>query len=387
MRILHVIPSIGPLRGGPSQAVVDMCRGLARAGMDVTLVTTDDNGPGHLSVPLGQPVEQDGYTVFYFRRTTRGYTFSWPLTTWLVRHIGDYDFVHAHAVFSYAPLLAAFLAHRKGIPYTITPHGLLLIQGFKSRKVWAKRFSYAFIEKTALNRATFIHVTSTQEAHRLRALKVYSPIGIIYFGIDTPGCGNGNRIDVRCLAPTCDASAVLLFLGRFHPIKGLDLLLPAFAQALKQAPGIVLALAGDGDADYKAWMEAEIARLGIGERVIWLGFLTGQEKWAALASSDVVVVPSYSESFGMVVVEAMACGKPVILSDQVAIHEEVASAGAGLVVPCAVERLAEAILELACDAELRKSMGQKGRALVNESFSPDWMSRRMLELYESAVMS
>src|SRR5690242_5295549 len=101
MKILHVIPSVGPLRGGPTVMIRTLTRALVEAGMTVDVATTDDNGPGRVSVVLEQPLTEDGVTYLYFRRQTTFYSFSWPLTRWLCRHVVDYDLVHIHALFSY----------------------------------------------------------------------------------------------------------------------------------------------------------------------------------------------------------------------------------------------------------------------------------------------
>ena len=121
IRVLHVIPSVGPLRGGPSVTMRLMARGLARAGCEVHVATTDDDGPGRLEVPLGVPVVDEGVTYRHFRRQTRFYGFSWPLTRWLARHVRDYDLVHAHALFSYATLPAAHYARRPACPTSSGP--------------------------------------------------------------------------------------------------------------------------------------------------------------------------------------------------------------------------------------------------------------------------
>jgi glycosyltransferase involved in cell wall biosynthesis len=383
VKILHVIPSLGPLRGGPTQAIKNLCRDLAQAGADVTLATTDDNGPGHLDVQLGTAQEQDGYRVIYFRRTTQDYTFSCSITPWLAKHVADYDFVHAHAVFSYAPLIAAFFASFRKIPYTFTPHGLLLNRGIQTRRTKIKKLSFELVEKRLFNRSAFIHVTSLQEAQELKEWGVGVPIEVVYFGLEAPPVEQTGHARPHPLLAEAAGHTIFLFLGRFHPIKALDLLIPAFARAARQEPGMRLALAGRGEADYEAWLTAEIAAQGIEDRVLWLGFLDEDAKWQALADADVVLLPSYSESFGLAAVEALACGTPVIVSDQVVIHEEILQAQAGRVVPCQIDPLAGAMLELARDAEMRRTMGQHGKLLVEDRFNRRKTAAALLELYRT----
>lgn len=129
-------------------------------------------------------------------------------------------------------------------------------------------------------------------------------------------------------------------------------------------------------------MREEITWLGIIENVRWLGFLEGDEKWRALASCDVLVMPSYSESFGLSAVEALACGTPVIISDQVLLHDEIAQASVGLVVPCETDALANAILEMAQNAGMRRTMGERERAPISEQFNDHQTAARLFALYK-----
>lgn len=382
MKVLHVIPSVGFRRGGPSRVVLDMCRGLAKAGVNVTLATTDDDGAGRLSVPLGQPIDKDGVTCWYFPRQTRFYTASWPLTTWLWRHVADYDLVHVHGVFSYSSLPATLCAQRAGAPYIVTPHGILRSWGMQKRRPLLKRLSFHLIERRILRHAALIHYTSEQErleAEELgvRTLSAIIPLGIAlstFERLPPPGT-------FRRRYSQMGGRILLLSLSRLDPIKGLDLLLPAFAQVRQAQPDVALVLAGCGAPDYEAWLRARVRKLGLEADVVFTGFLEAEQKLAALADCDLFVLPSYSESFGMAVVEAMACGKPVVVSDQVAIHREIAEAEAGLVVPCQVEALVEAIARLAGDTKVRWRLGGSGRRLARECFSREAMTARLVQVY------
>jgi glycosyltransferase involved in cell wall biosynthesis len=121
MRVLHVIPSIGPVRGGPSVVIRTMAKCLAKAGIEVHVATTDDNGRGRLNIAGSAPVVEENVTYWIFPRQTRFYTFSFPLTRWLWKHIGEYDVVHIHALFSYTSVAAALCAKVAGVPYIVRP--------------------------------------------------------------------------------------------------------------------------------------------------------------------------------------------------------------------------------------------------------------------------
>ena len=153
---------------------------------------------------------------------------------------------------------------------------------------------------------------------------------------------------------------------------------PACAPSFPEA---VLVLAGSGDPAWVAALRQTTERLGIADDVIWAGFLTGEAKWSALSNADVFVLPSYSENFGIAVVEALACGCPVVVSDQVGIHREIARAEAGLVTPCKVDSLAEALCAVLADTSLRRRMCENGVRLARQQFSPEAVGSRMAEAY------
>src|SRR5437867_1461685 len=163
MKALHVIPSVGAVRGGPSVMVRTLAPGLAEGGVESHIATTDDNGPDRLDVPCGGPVVETGVTYWHFRRQSRFYTFSWPLTTWLARNVGNYDVVHIHALFSYAASPAAYWARRRGVPYVVRPLGVLNRWGMANRRPALKKLSFRWIERPILREAAMIHFTSEQE--------------------------------------------------------------------------------------------------------------------------------------------------------------------------------------------------------------------------------
>lgn len=164
MKILHVIPSVGPLRGGPSFAVRSIASGLAGCGVETHVATTDDNGPGRrLDVEIGCPRKENGATYWYFPRQSSFYLYSAPFTGWMWRHAADYQLIHIHAVFSYCSNMAAYIASRLGVPYVVRPLGVLNRWGMEDRRPWLKRLSFALIERHVLKNAAFIHYTAEQE--------------------------------------------------------------------------------------------------------------------------------------------------------------------------------------------------------------------------------
>src|SRR5579863_2444161 len=249
MKILHVIPSVGPLRGGPSFAVRAIASGLARRGVETHVATTDDNGPGRkLDVDLGRPIREDGVIYWYFSRQTSFYLCSLPFTKWLWAHASDYELIHIHAVFSYCSNAAAWIARRKRIPYVIRPLGVLNRWGMENRRPGLKRLSFAFLEKPLLRRAAFIHYTAEQERIEAAECGFSDNPMIIPNPVETPAMpGNLACEPLRSRFPDLSKKRIILFLSRIDRKKGLDLLIPAFQGVLKDFPETALVIAGDGD--------------------------------------------------------------------------------------------------------------------------------------------
>jgi glycosyltransferase involved in cell wall biosynthesis len=386
MKILHVIPSVGPLRGGPSFAMRAIARGLAERGTETHVATTDDNGPERLSVRFGQPVSEDGVVYWYFRRQTSFYICSLPFAIWLWRHASDYSLIHIHALFSWCSNVAALIARCKGIPYVIRPLGVLNRWGMENRRPLLKRLSFALIERRVLGYAAFVHYTA--ELERVEAIECGfrdSPI-IIPNPVEFPkGSDAAAKEHLRVRYPELRARRIVLFLSRIDRKKGLDLLIPAFQCVLKSVPDAALVIAGDGDRALIETLRGQCRALGIEDSVYWPGFLEGEAKQGALGEAEVFVLPSYSENFGIAVIEAMAAGVPVIITDRVGICREVGEGNAGLVTPPASEPLSRAMVRLLSDEPFRMALGQNGRALARSRFAPDAVIDKLIGGYESVL--
>lgn len=363
-----------------------LARSLARVGVDVSVATTDDDGPGHLDVPLGCPIADGDATYWYFRRQTRFYTVSWPLTRWLWSHVREYDLVHIHALFSYAALPASACARRNGVPYVVRPLGTLNRFGMEQRRPLLKRLSYRLIERRVLAGAARVHYTS--EAERREAALLGSPgqSAVIPHGIELDRFRERTPSGwIRRRAPHLAGRTTILFLSRVDPKKGLDLLLPAFAKVTAARSDVALVIAGEGSPAFVGRLRGESERLGVADAIYWAGLLDDHEKLAALADADLLVLPSYSENFGLAVVEAMAGRLPVVVSDQVGIHHEVVEGNAGLVTPCQVPALAAALATLVADPALRRRLGEGGGRLAESRFSADAMAAAVLALYSEIL--
>lgn len=382
MRVLHVIPSLSAAFGGPSRAVADMERALAARRIDVTTVTTnDDGGGGTLPVRCGEPIATPYATRWYFPRTTVFFKTSVGLGRWLEANIERFDLLHAHGLFSFAPVTAAYLARRRRVPYILRPHGVLAPYGMTQRRPLLKKISLALIERQLIEGASAVHFTSCSEQDEAEALGLKYRGIVIPLGIDADGA---TRREGR--SRTNEAKPFkLLFLSRIDPKKNLDNLLRAIASVSKNFP-VVLTIAGGGDRDYLARLRSLAHAQGIADRVNWLGHVEGERKADAFAAAEAFVLPSYSENFGLAAVEALAAGLPCIVSRDVAIASEIESAGAGFTVGTDADSIAAGLERLIGSTDRGYSaMAAAARRLATESYSLEAMGGRLEALYRDIL--
>ncbi len=363
MKVLHVIPSISPRRGGPGVAALEMAAALRQQGVEASLLTTNDDGPGLLAdLPLGRWIDHDGVPLLAFGRWSppitplREFAVAPALSQWLAAHLGDYDLLHIHALFSYPSISAMVLARQAGVPYVLSTIGQLCHWSL-ARSSRRKRWMLRLIERRNLDGAAALHVTTDAEREQTAGLGLAARAVVIPLGVHLPPDGAAPD---RCgPGPTR-----FLFLSRIHPKKQLEQLFAALALV----PGDwTLEIAGEGEPAYVAVLQRQTEQLGIASRCQWLGFLAGEAKWQALAAADWFVLPSASENFGIAAIEALAAGLPVILSPEVAVAELLSCSRAALICASDPQALA-ATLERALagpTAELR----EEARRLAAERFA------------------
>jgi glycosyltransferase involved in cell wall biosynthesis len=393
MRILQIVPSLSLVYGGPSQMVLGLSGALARAGAEVTIVTTDSNGDvgqAPLDVPLGVPIDQDGYRVIYFRCSPfRRYKFSLELLNWVDRHAADFDIAHIHALFSPVSSFAARTCRRNQLPYILRPLGTLDPADLRKKKQ-LKQLYAALLERPNLAGAAAVHFTSAQESRISERFgttppDLIAPLGVPAAPIDTIGGASPeeNRSAIRRELGVTDDRPIVIFLSRIEPKKGLDLLLPALEQLRSAGLAFQFVLAGANPQDpaYEQGIRQQFEASSIADCTSIVGFVTGDRKRAMLQAADVFVLPSYYENFGIAVAEAMVAGIPVVISDQVHIWENVLAAEGGWVAPCDVEALAEQLSQALADPQERRRRGVKGRAYALEHYNWDTIAQQMMPRY------
>lgn len=391
MKILYAIPSVSPRTGGVRETGLGLPRHLLRLGHDVEVVTTHIDGMGRAcagvrDVPLNKPVQEAGAIVTYYKAQYPRWGFSLDFARAIGGKVKKADIVHVYSLYQFTTFITIFFCKRHKTPYVFHVHGSLDPVAQKRSRL-AKSIYHFMIEKRHLNGAAAIHYNTSEEMRlaeeslNIRAPGVVVPCGIdldVFSNLPEPGL-------MRAKYPQLQNKKILLFLGRINPKKGLDLLAKAFAGITQCRNDVALVIAGPDDGGYQEVIRKILIKSGVLERVVFTGMLFGQEKLAALRDSDLFVLPSYSENFGIAVVEAMASGLPVVISRKVNTWEEFSRAGAAEAVNCDAAELETALLRLLNNPARCKELAQKGMALARRSYAWESVAKQMATVYEDIL--
>jgi glycosyltransferase involved in cell wall biosynthesis len=386
MKVLHVIPSVAPRYGGPSRAIVEMCRALRVSGIDTLIATTDADGTGRLSVALGQQTSyEDVPAIFFSRQWSEAYKYSRPLAEWLKNHVSDFDVVHIHAVFSHACLAAARVCRKNNVPYIVRPLGTLDPWSLNQKRLRKQLFWHLGVRQM-LNGAAAIHYTTDAE-RRLAEESLWLKRGaVIPLGIEADLFDQCKAINEAPPLPF-GKSPYVLVLSRLHQKKGLELLLPAFLSLVKQPEfaGWKLVLAGAGETQYVASLKSLATSCGGNGNIVFAGWIDGERRKALLRAAALLALTSHQENFGLCAVEALACGVPVLLSPHVNLAVEIEQAGAGWVAPLDPLALTQTLAETLRDEKERTQRGTIGRNFVRQRFTWGAVADALVALYNSVA--
>jgi glycosyltransferase involved in cell wall biosynthesis len=348
MKILHVISSMDPMRGGVCEAVRTIAFSLNNVSIENEVVCLDSADASFL---VNDPIK------IHALGTGKGpWSYNSKLLPWLKKNICRFDVVITHGLWQFHSfgLLKAIRSVRKAthlskednIPkYFVMPHGMLdpYFQSAKGRRLKAIRnwLYWKIIEKAVINEADGILFTCKEE-QRL-AMQPFSPYSpkkelVVGLGVKRPPffCSNMKKAFLeKC--PEVTNSPYIIFLGRIHEKKGIDLLINAYSKLFiskkfqEKLPKLVIAGPG-GQTPYGEKILQSVRQTeGLSNSIYFPGMLEGDAKWGAFYGCECFILPSHQENFGIAVVEALACGKPVLISNQVNIFKEIEYNGAGIV--------------------------------------------------------
>jgi glycosyltransferase involved in cell wall biosynthesis len=382
MRIVHAISGIDPRNGGPTNALIGLAAAQVRAGLDVRVISTWQEKDAHRSAEklesLGVGVRMVGPALGKLSRHA-------ALEQNLVAEITAADVVHVHAMWEEIQHQACRVSRRLNKPYVFTPHGMLDPWNMKKSSLGKKFFLWLRMREN-LNRAALLHFTTAIERDVVARMELKPPTVVEPLGLDAAQYRElPLKGTFRDTVEGLDDRPMILFLGRIHYGKGLELLVPALAKMKRK--DAMLVVAGPDFAGYGGTI-ALLAELShVTDRIVYTGMIEGAEKLAALRDADLLSAPSYHENFGLAVIEALACGTPVVVSDQVNLHPEISAAGVGGVVPLDSDALARELDRWLDDEPLRRAAAARAPAFVRERYDWDSIARRWVGHYEKVCAS
>ena len=383
LKVLHIVVSMAPEYGGPVLTVPGLTSALAQEGIHCEIFTTLWKKDSADVMPsCAVPVNR--FDVGFLARFWNGYSKSLAKTLWDRIGSGAFDLLHVHEPWHY-PGFVAFLAARKyNIPYVLSSRGSF--QKWCLRQKAFKKWVYMkMIQGHILQSADAIHALTNEEMKSISELGYRTPVSVVPNGVDlSPFEYVPDISEFLAAYPELSGKRVILFIGRLHRQKGLDVLARSYASLSHKFKNVALLVAGPDEDGTQKRMESILKTSSALRGTVFTGMLTGKDKLAALACADLFVLPSYSEGFSMAVLEALAAGLPVVISRQCN-FPEVSEHNAGFVVERDDPAVTEAISTLLSDDQLRARMGQNGRNLVREKYTWNAVAASMAGLYRKLV--
>lgn len=398
MKILHVLTDMDPRKGGVCQAVRTMIYGLTGLGNHNEVVCLND--------PRAPFLKEDQFKVHAVGPAQGPWAYSSNLWTWLLQNLHHFDVVIIHGLWQYHEYAVAKsignhrtqLENRKSAHRSpklfVMPHGMLdpYFQRAEGRKLKAIRnvVYWEIIERKIINGADGLLFTCEEECRLAKTtFRRYNPKEelVVGLGVENPPLATEymyKAFSEKC--PGLKGNPYILFLSRIHEKKGVDLLVNAYIEVYKNSKKLhskipSLVIAGPGlESPYGQALQQLVKDSGLSDSILFPGMLVKEAKWGAFYSCDAFVLPSHQENFGIAVVEALACGKPVLISNQVNIWREIETARGGIVERDTFQgtlQLLERWKNLPLETQL--SMGAQARLAFEKNFAIEPAARRMLE--------
>ena len=371
MKILQINASYKPayIYGGPTMSVSKLSEQLIQNGCKVQVFTTTANGTTELPVTTAETVLVSGVPVRYFRRLTKDHShFSLQLLWTLWREVRNFDLVHIHAWWNLVSVLSCLIALLRRTPVVVSPRGTLSPYTFSNNNVYIKRLLHNFIGKYLLKHC---HLHSTSEREQLSITKLLKPKSIfnIYNLVNLPDYVPPQHYENKLLK--------ILFLSRIEQKKGLEMLIDALS---KLDIPYQLTIAGTGNADYLGKLKHRSRKLGIEAHIQWAGF-RDHNKFELIARNDMLILPSYDENFGNVVIESLSVGTAVLISKEVGLASYIQKNNLGWICDTTVSSIVENLKKINCSRGKLAIIREFAPIIIARSFNDKRITRQYINMY------
>lgn len=376
MKVLHVVATMDPLAGGVAEAVLQIAGGLSGHGVRNTVVSLD----------VTPQVERDDLPMIVLGPGLTAFGYSRRMLSWLKENVENYDWVIIHGLWMHLGMATRQACLMKNVKYGVYTHGMLdpwfkQAHPLKHIKKW---FFWPWSDYRVLRDANYVMFTCEEEKRLAReSFWLYRAKELVAgLGIRKPNLDQDQlKESFYCRYPQCRGKRLFLFLGRLHPKKGCDLLIRAFAEMATQDESAVLLMVGPDSVGWKSELMESAEVLGVSSRVEWLGMLKDDLKWAAFCASELFLLPSHQENFGISVVEALVCSLPVLISDKVNVYFEVEEDRAGLICSDEFESLVQSWGQwMTLSAASREAYGQRAQRCFDQRFEIGQVTARLFRV-------
>ncbi len=374
MNILHVIPSYKPayVYGGPIYSSSALCEQLVAEGHKVTVVTTTANGKEELNVQQGVVQQVDGVDTIYFKRLTKDHThFSPALISYLYRNIKKYDAVHIHSWWNLVSIFTLLVCYVRRVRPVVSPRGMLSDYILETNHNFQKKIIQKVVGDPLLSKVKF-HATSLAEVHEIKKMYPASQVAEIFNFVTVP--------EGPVVSKTVQPKIRFVFLSRIDPKKGLELLFKALSMV---SFPYELTIAGPYKEDYLEQLKALTREYGIDQHITWVGPVYGDAKFKLLRDHDVMVLTSHNENFANIVIESLAMGTPVLISNMVGLSTYISDNQLGWISGIDPQHIKEILEQVYAERDRLPAMSAAAPVLMQRDFDRSRLVNKYIELYKS----
>lgn len=379
MKILHVLPSIDPALGGPMAGARHISATMSRLGVGVEILS--------LETPREDVLRDWTVKVHSLGETLSYYKYCPSLVPWLERNHANYDALIVHGIWRYASLGVWRVLRNKPTPYFLITHGMLdpwFKSAYPGKHVKKTVFWWMFEHRVLRDARAVLFAC---EAERELARESFRPYkcreNAIGMGTGGPTSdADAQRDEFFGRFPHLHGKRIVLFISRIHRKKGCDLLIRAFAKIAPTDPRLHLVMAGPDEEGWQAELEQIAREAGVADRITWTGHL--HNKWGAFRAAEVFALTSHTENYGQAIVESMACGVPVLITNKVNIWREIAEDDAGLVANDDLEGAIHLLTQwISMTPERRMELAANARRSYRTRFEMEAFTRRFIDFIAS----